>query len=50
MARGGQRGRERGTDAFSSEGRNSQEDNKTALDDLKESLLWERTSLDVMSC
>ena len=46
MARGGQGGRERGIDAFSSEGRrNSQEDNKTALDDLKESLQWERTLL-----
>lgn len=44
MARGGQEGRERGIDAFSSEGRrNSQEDNKMALDDLKESLQWERT-------
>lgn len=46
MARGGQGGRERGIDAFSSEGRrNSQEDNKTALDDLKESLQCERTLL-----
>lgn len=46
MARGGQGGRERGIYAFSSEGRrNSQEDNKTALDDLKESLQRERTLL-----
>jgi len=46
MARGGQGGRERGIDAFSPEGRrNSQEDNKTALDDLKESLQRERTLL-----
>lgn len=44
MARGGQGGREQGIDAFSSEGRrNSQEDNKMVLDDLKESLQWERT-------